>query len=285
MHVLEYVKLLLISAMTKHQVTCSLVTASNTKQSFVWHDHLGAFESEWHHHPKGQLMYAEKGCIHVDIEGRKLLLPGWYCAWVPAATNHKVWSNHADVYVRTLYFGSEQTSHKVFEQPCIFPASALLKEMIAYTAKWHKLLTHDDEEWNFLQALQSILPAEMAKPAPVCLPTTTDDKLAPALEYIQQHLHERLGLEDMARQFGYSSRALTRAFQQHLAMPFSSYTKIARAMRAMECIEQGATNVSELAQRVGYDSVSTFSNNFLAICGKRPLEFINMRRSSLSTPS
>ena len=198
--------------MTKHPVTCSLVTASNTKQSFVWHDHLGAFESEWHQHAKGQLMYAEKGCIHVDIEGRKLLLPGWYCAWVPAETNHKVWSNHTDVYIRTLYFGKEQTTHNVFDQPCIFPASTLLKEMIAHTAKWHKVLTHDDEERDFLQALQSILPAEMTKATPVCLPTTSDVKLAPVLDYIQQHLPEKFGLEDVARQFGYSSRTLTRAF-------------------------------------------------------------------------
>ncbi|HEY5746655.1 MAG TPA: helix-turn-helix transcriptional regulator [Chryseolinea sp.] len=273
--------------MTKQQVTCSLVTASNTKQSFVWHGHLGAFESEWHHHPKGQLMYAEKGCIHVDIEGRKLLLPGWYCAWVPAAINHKVWSNHSDVYIRTLYFGSELTTGKAFEQPCVFPASTLLREMIAHTAKWHKLLTHDDEERDFLQALRSILPAEMAKSAPACLPTTIDDKLAPVLDYIQQHLHEKLGLEDMARQFGYSSRALTRAFQHSLGMPFSSYTKIARAMKAMELIGQGASNVSELAYSVGYESVSTFSNNFLAICGKRPLEFMGFltkTSSSAETP-
>ena len=267
--------------MTKHQVTCSLVTASNTKQSFVWHDHLGAFESEWHQHPKGQLMYAEKGCIHVDIEGKKLLLPGWYCAWVPAETNHKVWSNHADVYVRTLYFGSELTTNKAFDQPRVFPASTLLKEMIAHTARWHKLLTHDDEERDFLLALRSILPAEMAKSAAACLPTTMDGKLAPILDYIQQHLQEKLGLEDMARQFGYSSRTLTRAFQHYLGIPFSSYVKIARAMRAMELIEQGASNVSELAYRVGYESVSTFSNNFLVFCGKRPLELIAMRRALL----
>ncbi len=275
---LECVKLLLISAMTKQQVICSLVTASNTKQSFVWHDHLGAFESEWHQHAKGQLMYAEKGCIHVDIEGRKLLLPGWYCAWVPAAINHKVWSNHADVYIRTLYFDSELTTGKAFRQPCVFPASTLLKEMIAHTAKWHKLLTHDDEERDFLQVLRSILPDEMAKSAPVCLPTTADSKLAPVLDYVQQRLREKFGVEDLARQFGYSSRTLSRAFQQHLGMPFSSYARTARILKALELIEQGAGNVSELAFSVGYESVSTFSNSFLEICGKRPVEFMRVNR-------
>jgi AraC-like DNA-binding protein len=275
---LECVKLLLISAMTKHQVACSLVTASNTKQSFVWHDHLGAFESEWHQHAKGQLMYAEKGCIHVDVEGKKLLLPGWYCAWVPATTQHKVWSNNADVYIRTVYFGSESTTHKIFELPCVFPASCLLREMIAYTSKWHKLPTHDDEERDFLHVLQNILPAEMTKSAPVCLPTTADGKLAPVLDFVQQHLEKKFGVEDVARQFGYSSRTLSRAFQQHLGMPFASYTRTARTLKALELIEQGADNVSELASNVGYESVSTFSNNFLEICGKRPVEFMRVKR-------
>jgi AraC-like DNA-binding protein len=219
-------------------------------------------------------MYAEKGCIHVDIEGKKLLLPGWYCAWVPASTNHTVWSNSADVYIRTIYFAPEVTVNKVFEQSCVFPASALLKEMITYTERWHKLLVPDDEERDFLQALQSILPAAMVSATPVYLPTTAHDKLAPVLDYIQHHLHEKVSVEDVARQFGYSQRTLTRVFQQYIGMSFAGYTKIARTMKALELIEQGASNVSELAHNVGYESVSTFSSNFLAICGKRPLEFM-----------
>jgi len=263
--------------MTKHQVTCSLVTAENTKQSFVWHDHLGVFESEWHQHARGQLMFAEKGCIHVDIEGKKLLLPGWYCAWVPADTHHKVWSNNP-VYIRTIYFGKEVTTDPIFNQPCVFAASPLLKEMIVYTAKWHKLPTPDEAERNFLQALQSILPGEMAQATPACLPTTAHDKLVPVLEFIQRNLHDKIALEDIAREHGYASRTLTRAFQQHLGMSFSGYLRIARAFKALELIEQGADNVSTLAYDVGYESVSTFSNSFLEICGMRPLEFMATRR-------
>ena len=60
--------------MANNKVTCSLITALNNKPSFVWHEKLGRFDSDWHQHPKGQLMYAENGCIHVNIEGKKLLL-------------------------------------------------------------------------------------------------------------------------------------------------------------------------------------------------------------------
>jgi len=50
-------------------------------------------------------------------------------------------------------------------------------------------------------------------------------------------------------------------------------------MRALEMIEMGSDNVSQLANDVGYDSVATFSNNFLEICGFRPLQFINSKRT------
>jgi AraC-like DNA-binding protein len=50
-------------------------------------------------------------------------------------------------------------------------------------------------------------------------------------------------------------------------------------MKALELIEAGSDNVSQIASRVGYESLATFSNNFLAICGNRPLHFINQKRT------
>lgn len=49
-------------------------------------------------------------------------------------------------------------------------------------------------------------------------------------------------------------------------------------MKSLEWIEQGKDNVSELASLVGYESLTTFSNNFLEISGNRPLHFIKKKR-------
>src|SRR4051812_46746784 len=121
--------------MLHESVSCSLVTAATTKQSFVWHEKLGQFQSDWHQHPKGQLMYAESGCIHVNIEGKSLLLPSWYAAWVPAGINHSSWSNSPNVFIRTIYYGEEIANDSRFGRACVFPVSNLLREMLCYTEK------------------------------------------------------------------------------------------------------------------------------------------------------
>lgn len=265
--------------MANNKVTCSLITALNNKPSFVWHEKLGRFDSDWHQHPKGQLMYAENGCIHVNIEGKKLLLPSWYGAWIPPGVNHAIWSNSPDVFIRTIYFGQELEKDSGFEKACVFPVSNLLKEMLCYTEKWHQATATDAEETTFLLALKAILPGEMTKSANVCLPSTTHHKLSGIVDSLQSHLNEKWSLEILAKNFGLSPRTLTRLFNTHLGMSFSRYSKIARAIKALELIENGVDNVSEIASQVGYESISTFSNNFLEICGNRPIYFINKKKT------
>ncbi|GAA4433025.1 hypothetical protein GCM10023091_06060 [Ravibacter arvi] len=95
------------------------------------------------------------------------------------------------------------------------------------------------------------------------------------LEYINEHLQENIVLRNLAQEFGMSERTLSRLFALELDLSFSGYYKRARTMKALELIEQGCDSVSQLAFEVGYQSVSTFSNNFLEICGNRPLYFIH----------
>jgi AraC-like DNA-binding protein len=273
-HLLNEVKFLLISAMIKNQVTCSLITEVKNKPSFVWHEKVGCFESDWHQHPKGQLMYAENGCIHVNLEGKQWLLPSWYGAWVPAGTHHSIWSNSPGLLIRTVFFDDPTQHREVFSQPCVFPVSDLLKAMLRYTERWHQVAAVDAAESTFLLAMQHILPDEMTRSASVCLPSTTHPQLSALLEHLQKWT-----LESLARAFGFSPRTLTRLFSKHTGISFSRYGKIARVIKALELIERGEGNVSELADQVGYESISTFSNTFLEICGNRPLYFIHQKRA------
>ena len=68
-------------------------------------------------------------------------------------------------------------------------------------------------------------------------------------------------------------------------MSFSRYSKISRVIKALELIENGVDNVSEIASQVGYESISTFSNNFLEICGNRPIYFINKKKTEINIRS
>lgn len=252
---------------------------SQSKRPFVlYHQQLGCFRSDWHAHSWGQLVYAEKGCIHLASESRKILLPGWYGAWIPADTHHEIWSDSSQLHMRSICFPVTASNHCLNGPISVFPVSVLLREMIRYTEKWSQGVQEEAQIATFLQAIQDLLPSEIDRAIPTCLPSTTHEKLAPVVSYIQQNLAQPVSLPFLASQHGLSVRTLTRLFTQQLGTSFSSYCKIARIMKALELIQTGNQNVSELALEVGYESLATFSNNFLEICGHRPLHFIQKKR-------
>ncbi|GAB4020364.1 helix-turn-helix transcriptional regulator [Spirosoma migulaei] len=265
---------LFVSATGRKPVSCASITAQ--KPSFVYHEELGRFHSDWHQHPWSEFIYAENGFVHLHVAGKKMVLPSWYGAWIPPDTLHEIWSDSPALHMRAICFSTDETS--IRHELAVFPVSPLLKEMMRYTEKWNRVDQADFQETTFLYALQNLLPEEMTKSIQVCLPSTSHVKLGQLLNYIQQHLHEKISIERLAHQFGFSVRTLSRLFTQELGVSFSSYCKLARIMKALELMETENNNVSEIASAVGYESLATFSNNFLEICGNRPIYFINQKR-------
>ncbi|QIP14817.1 helix-turn-helix transcriptional regulator [Spirosoma aureum] len=264
--------------MSRQFVSCSSIIDQTTSPFVIYHQQLGCFHSDWHQHSWGQLIYAEKGCVHLTCVGKTILLPGWYGAWIPADTYHEIWSDSVHLHMRAICFPVSPVNKSLNDQLSVFPVSALLREMIRYTEKWSQSDQEELPVHTFLQAIQNLLPDEIKKAIPVCLPSTRHEKLAQVIDYIQLHLSEKVNIQQIARHFGLSVRTLTRLFTQQLGTSFSSFCKIARIMKALELIETGHDNVSQLADLVGYESLSTFSNNFLEICGNRPLQFIQEKR-------
>ncbi|QHT67441.1 helix-turn-helix transcriptional regulator [Rhodocytophaga rosea] len=264
--------------MIRKPVSCTQITNPDKDEPVVYHAKMGAFHADWHQHDKGQLMFAENGLLHIHTENQKLLLPSWYCAWIPAGTSHQIWSSSTDLYIRTIYFEAPICNHSFFRQAVAFPASNLLKEMIGYTEKWNFKNEAGEEKKDFLKALIQVLPGEMAEKVNICLPSTTHEQLLQIVEYVQAHAHQKLSISSLSKEFGFSVRTLSRLFNTHLGITFSGYIKIARMIKAMELIKNGHTHVSHIAYQSGYESLSTFSNNFLEICGNRPLYFINKRK-------
>lgn len=266
--------------MSRKPVSCLSLAAQLNKSSFVYHEQLGRFTSEWHEHPWGQLVYAQQGLVQLDVAGKKFLLPNWYGAWIPPNTLHQLWSNSANLYLRTVCFALV-TEQAWSRQLCVFPVSTLLREMIGYSQKWHQVSQQDSQESTFLAALLDLLPGEMDKAASIWLPSTSHEKLSEMLEYVQEHLQDKVTLALLAHRFGFSTRSLTRLFGQQLGISFAAYCKMARMLKALKLIQAGSDNVSQLASDVGYESLATFSNNFLQVCGSRPHSFIRQQRKGL----
>jgi AraC-like DNA-binding protein len=266
--------------MSRKVISCSQIISLLEQEPLVYHAQLGAFHSEKHQHEKAQLVYAQQGLLHLHIGDKKLFLPGNYCAFIPAATPHQIWSYSHGLFIRSIHFDVLAEQPPLPKQAVVFAASALLKEMIMYTEKWSGQQEQEGFKKEFFNVLQRLLPAEIAHAVTVYLPTTSHEKLGQVVEYLQAHLQEKQTMSSVAKRFGFSQRTLTRLFSSHLGVSFSAYMKRARMIKALELMENGYNNVSQIAFQVGYESLSTFSNNFLEIHNKRPIAFISMNKSS-----
>lgn len=264
--------------MYSQPISCSSLVEQATSPFVSFHQRLGCFHSDWHQHEWGQLIYAEKGCIHVNSRTKQILIPSGYGVWIPPDTDHEIRSTSSQTNIRSICFPVADNNGSLRQTISVFPMSTLLREMIRYTNRWNQGPVDEAQATTFLQTVQGLLPEEIDKAVIVYLPSTTHAKLLPITTYIQTHLARPINVQWLASEFGLSVRTLSRLFRQQLGTSFSGYCKIARIMRALELIELGCDNVSQVATDVGYESLATFSNNFLAICGHRPLQFIHSKR-------
>ena len=264
--------------MIRQGVSCASIVDEAKDPFVIFHQQLGCFYSDWHQHAWGQLIYAEKGCIHLNSQDKMILIPSLQAVWIPADTYHEIWSDSPPMHMRSLCFPLTQPDEPINKTIAVFTTSVLLREMIRYTEKWSQVPQDISRINTFLKVIQALLPEEIEKSTPVYLPSTTHQTLLPVTRYIHAHLSGQINFKWLADHFAFSERSLSRLFMQQLGMPFSTYCKIARIMKALELIEMGKDCVSEIAGEVGYESLATFSNNFLEICGHRPLHFIRSKK-------
>lgn len=71
----------------------------------------------------------------------------------------------------------------------------------------------------------------------------------------------------------YSERHLNRIFNQFLGMSVKTYSRLIRINRVLQTIKQKETQLSKLAQDLGYYGQSHFIHDFKAVCGVNPTEY------------
>ncbi len=237
-----------------------------------------------HAHEKHQLSYVEGGIGFLNTPTNSYFLPARHFVWVPAGMRHNVELRSPIIMVRNLYFPTDlfPKDHKLRKMG-IYPVTDLIMEMILYTEKWRGGFTKiDSDKYEFLIALRNVLMAVSRVPLPVALPTTKNGSLQTILKYIHLHLDGELKLNLVAKEFGMSSRSLSRLFREEMDISFLQYVKSTRVIRSMEMLLETDMSVSEIAYACGYSNVASLSNVFEQMVHMRPVDFRkrNLKRES-----
>lgn len=249
---------------------------------YVWHSR---FEDRFqdHAHLKGQLTYVEGGIIFLYTKEKSYFLPARHYVWIPAGVEHHLQHRYQAAVVRNIYFDTI-TDHEnpFYNQIGIYPVNNLLLEMFLFSERWNGNINPNTKEYDFLNTLKNILPVVSEHPLPIALPTTENQRLRPVLKYIIDNLaNDWLSLESVGKATGFSARTLSRLFQAAMDTSFFQYLKLARMIKAMEKLLETDLTISEIAYGVGYNSISSFSNTFDKMVGKRPSEFKALKQATL----
>lgn len=101
----------------------------------------------------------------------------------------------------------------------------------------------------------------------------TDTVVGRVKSYVQEHLSEDVNRTNVAKQFFLNPDYLARLFKKETGQTLGSYLQEQRILEAKKLLCQSGLPVSMVAQRVGYDNYSYFSQFFHEKTGMSPSQF------------
>ena len=98
------------------------------------------------------------------------------------------------------------------------------------------------------------------------------------LGLLEQNAHERISESDLARYAGMETSAFSRFFRRHTGVPFVQYVNRLRVNRACELLIASDKPVTEVCYDCGFNNLSNFNRQFLALKAMPPSQFRRYHR-------
>ena len=184
-----------------------------------------------------------------------------------------------EYYVEVTEPGCCLNVHFQMAEP--FPKKAMIwntEERDVFRSLFRRLHRHwllrEEGALNKCMADLYLIFAEMAQLTNVYQPSVCTDKLRPGLEYLEKHcFNPSFRYAHLAECCGMSYSYFKRLFQRKYRMPPSRYLTQLRMDAACELLINSNESVSQIAERLGYESVYYFSKVFHREVGCPPSSY------------
>ena len=90
-----------------------------------------------------------------------------------------------------------------------------------------------------------------------------------ALDFIDEHIEEKLFLDDIAKSIGYSPFYVSRMFSQKMGISIVSYIRMRKLQFAFSSLQKSKT-ILEVANQYGFESHEGFTRSFKRFFGFSP---------------
>lgn len=246
----------------------------NLNSIYCYHDIPGQSFFEQHSHYKGQLIYVEGGTINVETEDKIYFVPANHYIWIPLGMKHSTYSSSDNVMMRTLYFPMDQEELPFYNEIGTYPVHDLLLQLLLYTKDWRGNIERFNRKlYPIVQAIKVLLPDFSQNEVHLTLPKIRDEKLKEVTHYLSENIEKNIMLSDIAEKFDINERSLHRLFKKDINLSFIKFFTLVRMYKAIDYLAQRNYSISEIASKVGYSSIPTFSNTFYKVIGKRPSDY------------
>ncbi|MNI16529.1 Regulatory protein SoxS [compost metagenome] len=100
------------------------------------------------------------------------------------------------------------------------------------------------------------------------------------INYIDKHLHQITELRRIADEMHYSYSYLSHIFSKEVGLTIKEYYNRKRFEKAIEWLQSGEMNVTQIAAKLQYQSIHTFSKAFRKNFGISPTEYQTISMNS-----
>ncbi len=109
------------------------------------------------------------------------------------------------------------------------------------------------------------------------LPVKSKAQIGPTvynlMQYIDQHIAENLRVKDLAKMCNYSESYLSHVFKSKTGVSIQTYIVNTKMKHALSMLQSNSYNITEISQKLNYESPQTFTKSFKKMMGYSPTEF------------
>lgn len=221
-----------------------------------------------HAHPRGQLLWAEKGVLRVTGEEAVWVVPSTHAMWIPGGLSHQV-SSETNTHIRNIYIDPSCVVREQETGMVMLTMSSLLKEIILRLTDNQRSMTHASYQRLGLAALDEL---QILNAEDIFLHAGSDPRLQRVINQIVQSPQQPSSLQELSAIAGASVRTIERLFKSEIGLTFRQWRSRFRLMNALTPIIEG-DNSTQVAQELGYRSVSSFIKAFKEQFGCTPQEY------------
>ncbi|SDD93068.1 AraC-type DNA-binding protein [Paenibacillus sp. UNCCL117] len=98
------------------------------------------------------------------------------------------------------------------------------------------------------------------------------------IRYVENHIFELKSIRTMAEQLGYSYTYLSHTFKDKTGMTLQRYINHKKVEKALELLRFGGMSITQVADRLQYETVQSFSKAFSRIMGCSPSHYVAQQR-------